>query len=324
MSSATIITCANCGKSEEENVNLKSCNACHMVKYCNRECQVAHRPQHKKACKKRAAEIYDEKLFKEHPPAEDECPICLLPLPLGNEVSFQSCCGKRICDGCSFSMTLSRAKMAKAQLCAFCREPCTKSDEEAVARAKKLIETQNDNAWAFNNLANSYLRGTMGMPRDWDKAREFLLKAGELGCVDAYYNLGSAYHNGQYGVERDEKKVRHYWEVAAMKGNAEARHCLGCMEGEADNEYRAVKHFVIAAKAGHKEALEGVKFGFVNGFVTKDEYASILRANQQVQDAAKSDMRDKAADYRALTEQQRQEFWLEVATGRLGSLQINV
>lgn len=38
---------------------------------------------HKKACERRAAEIaaelYDEKLFKEVEP--EECPICLLPLP---------------------------------------------------------------------------------------------------------------------------------------------------------------------------------------------------------------------------------------------------
>ena len=176
MTSTTIDTCAACGK--EGGDRLKACTACHMVKYCNRDCQISHRPKHKKECKKRAAEIYDEALFKDPPPNTEECPICLLPLPLGNEVSFQSCCGKRICDGCSFSMTLSRAKIeansrgkTKAQLCAFCREPSTESDEEAVARAKKLIETQNDNAWAFNNLADTYLRGTMGMPRNWDKAR---------------------------------------------------------------------------------------------------------------------------------------------------------
>ena len=34
--------CANCGKGEEESVNLKKCVACHMVKYCNRDCQIAH------------------------------------------------------------------------------------------------------------------------------------------------------------------------------------------------------------------------------------------------------------------------------------------
>ena len=61
----TSTTCANCGTGEEESNNLKSCTACHMVKYCNRDCQIAHRPMHKKKCKKRAAELHDEQLFRE-------------------------------------------------------------------------------------------------------------------------------------------------------------------------------------------------------------------------------------------------------------------
>src|SRR5210317_811966 len=96
--------CANCGKGEESSNDLKACTACKLVKYCNRECQIAHRPLHKKACKKRAAELHDEELFKEHPPHED-CPICLQPLPLeSSESTFQSCCGKIICNGCILAM----------------------------------------------------------------------------------------------------------------------------------------------------------------------------------------------------------------------------
>ena len=55
-----IILCANCGKGEESAGDLKACTACKMVKYCNRDCQIAHRKQHKKKCKKRAAELHDE------------------------------------------------------------------------------------------------------------------------------------------------------------------------------------------------------------------------------------------------------------------------
>ena len=58
-----ISLCANCGKGEESAGDLKACTACKIVKYCNRDCQIAHRPQHKKACKRRAAELHDEKLF---------------------------------------------------------------------------------------------------------------------------------------------------------------------------------------------------------------------------------------------------------------------
>ena len=106
-------TCANCEKCEESSGDLKACTACKMVKYCHRDCQIAHRPQHKKACKKRAAELHDEKLFEEPPPPE-ECPICMLPPPLYDNLytgmTFRSCCGKNICDGCEYAMDESEAK----------------------------------------------------------------------------------------------------------------------------------------------------------------------------------------------------------------------
>ena len=41
--------------------------------------QKNHWPKHKKVCKRRAAELCDEALFKD-PPAKEECPICFLPM----------------------------------------------------------------------------------------------------------------------------------------------------------------------------------------------------------------------------------------------------
>ena len=46
--------CASCGKAD---ANLKACTACKLVKYCGVECQVTHRPAHKKACKKKVREL---------------------------------------------------------------------------------------------------------------------------------------------------------------------------------------------------------------------------------------------------------------------------
>jgi hypothetical protein len=77
--------CASCGieGGGEENIKLKKCNACYLVKYCGVECQRKHRPQHKRACKKRAAELKDELLFKQPESTHlGDCPICLLPIPI--------------------------------------------------------------------------------------------------------------------------------------------------------------------------------------------------------------------------------------------------
>ena len=77
-------TCANCGKEAGEAVKLKDCSACRLVKYCGVDCQRAQRKQHKKACKKRAAELKDEQLYSQglERPEGDFCPICTLPIPL--------------------------------------------------------------------------------------------------------------------------------------------------------------------------------------------------------------------------------------------------
>ena len=186
-------------------------------------------------------------------------------------------------------------------LCAFCRTPDPNSDEEEVKRVMKLIE--KGDSVALNWLAGCYDQGTMGMPQDRAKAKELYLKAGELGFAPAYYNLGLAYDKG-HGVEIDMKKAKHYYELAAINGNMNgyllARNNLGCVEEDAGNQQRAHKHFMIGAMAGHKRALAAVKEGFMEGLVTKDEYANALRAYHKSQDDIKSDARDRA---RAIREQ---------------------
>ena len=284
----TTTNCASCGK---EGGNLNTCNKCNMVKYCNAACKKKHRSKHKKACERRVAELHDEALFKDLPPPED-CPICFLPLPLNNnESTFQSCCGKRICNGCRYAMVEEARGRGKIGLCAFCREPAPRSDEEIITQTKKLIEVGN--AQALFNLAGCYADGDMGLPQDMTKANELYLRGGELGCAEAYHNLGNSYYHGS-GVEVDKKKAKHFYELAAMNGNVRARNNLGYVEETAGSFHRAKKHYIIAAKAGHKKSLDAVKAGFMDGLITKDEYANTLRAYQSRHDEMKSDDRDKA------------------------------
>ena len=296
---AELLQCSNCGK-EGDGDSMNTCNKCDLVKYCNAACKKKHRHKHKKKCEGRVAELYDEKLFKEPPPHED-CPICFLPLPLdGNQITFSPCCGKTICHGCVYGMVESGAK----EICAFCRTPGGESDEETIRRINNLINKGNGDG--FYMLAVHYADGSTGLPQDRAKANELYLKAGELGCAAAYFNLGNAYDNGD-GLEVDEEKAKHYWELAAMNGNVMARNNLGIIEGEAGNNLRGMKHFILAAKAGDDKALGMVKQGFMGGIVGKDEYANTLRAYQKSKDEMKSEARDQAeeimAQYRAMIEE---------------------
>eukprot|EP00986_Skeletonema_menzelii_P005632 scaffold2088_cov77-Skeletonema_menzelii.AAC.1 len=74
--SDTMLSCASCGAAGGDDIKLKKCTACYLVQYCSVKCQRDHRPKHKKACKKRMAELRDEILFKQ-PESNHlgDCPI---------------------------------------------------------------------------------------------------------------------------------------------------------------------------------------------------------------------------------------------------------
>ena len=290
----TLSVCAACGKEEDGDNSLKFCGACKLVKYCSAACQKAHRPMHKKECKRRAAELYDEKLFKEIEP--EDCPICMLPVISADQTVFHSCCGKNICSGCVYSMKMSDE--GRKVICAFCRKLGPRSDEEEINRIKKLMD--KGNAMAFNFLGGWYADGEQGVTQDYQKANELFLKAGELGSATGYCNLGHSYLEGR-GVEVDMKKAKHYYELAAIGGLLDARNNLGYMEECAGNSHRAMKHYILAARAGYKDSLDTVKRGFMGGVVTKDEYASTLRAYHEIQKEMKSDQRDKAEEFLRMT-----------------------
>jgi len=272
-----ISKCAACGK-EGNSDNMNICNKCKSVKYCNAACKKKHRKKHKKACERRVAELHEEALFKEI--ETEECPICMLPMPIDTYTStFKSCCGKILCGGCMYTMKMSEGK----DLCAFCRTPNTKTEDEHIKRTKKLMDRGNGRA--FHQFAGYYAQGINGLAQNYQKVNELYLKAGELGSAVAYYNLGDSY-NGGTGVE-----------LAAMNRHIMARHNLGCLDWNTGNYDRAFRHFILAARAGCEESLDVVKQGFTKGLVTKDEYTNTLRAYDERHEEMKSDERDRAAEF---------------------------
>ena len=292
-----VTTCAACGnEGDKESMNI--CNKCKMVYYCNAACKKKHKSKHKKKCDRRVAELHDVDLFKASLPRED-CPICFIPLPLdADQSSFQSCCGKIVCNGCIYAMVMEEIRNGKKNeevgICAFCRTPPSRSDEETVQQLKRQIE--KGNADAINNFASCYVSGTYGMSQNWAKANELYLKAGELGSAEAYSNLGNSYYHGR-GVEIDKKKATHFFELGAMMGYVSSRNKLGAIEDIAGNHNRAMKHFILSSNAGDKISLDIVQAGFRGGIVTKGEYESTLRAFHERQTETKSDARNAAADF---------------------------
>jgi hypothetical protein len=286
-----IDVCANCRK--EGGNGLKACTACKLVKYCNRDCQIAHRSKHKKACRKRAAEMRDEELFKQPPPNKD-CPICILRLPsLTSGSVYKSCCGKIICCGCDYApMYDNLGNEIIERKCPFCRTPAPTSNEEYEVRLQKRVELGD--AEAIYTLGCYYREGLYGFPQDIAKAFELFHRAGDLGCNKAFNNAGYAYSNGN-GVEIDKKKADNYFKLAAMAGHVISRYNLGAVEEDAGNMNRALKHHMISAEGGHNDSLKAIQKLYTNGYATKDDYAKALQAYQAYLAEIKSAQRDAAA-----------------------------
>lgn len=284
-------SCANCGKGEENSITLKKCGACKMVKYCSSACQKAHRAQHKKECKKRAAELHEEALFKQPPPPED-CPICMLPLPfISTGKRHKGCCAKVICSGCIYAVSKMTAP-GKNTLCPFCRVPSPTTEEENVERLQKHVDSGHPDA--IYTLGTSYYYGQFGCPIDYEKAIELWQKAAKLGCNDAYNNLGTAYSHG-HGVEFDTKMAQYYFELAAMGGSEESRNALGQIALRTGHWDKALRHFMIAVECGEAGSLEKIRSMHMVGAVTKDAYTKALRSYQTYLGEIRSDQRDEAA-----------------------------
>jgi len=299
-----ISICANCGK--EGSSDMNTCNKCKMATYCNAACKKKHRHKHKKDCEEHQrladecatkfltnlAEIRDEKLFKQPPPAED-CQICFLRMPSFNSGrKYMACCGKNICSGCAHAPLYDdQGNEVDNDKCPFCRT-LFPSGKEVVQMLINRME--KDDAETIHSIGCNYSEGLNGFPQDYVKALELYHHAAELGYSEAYSTIACLYEDGE-GVEVDEKMAVHYYELAAMMGSVTARYNLGNSEIRAGNMDRALKHYMIAVKDGHADSLQEIQDLFTSGHATKEDYTKALRSYQAYLSEIKSRQRDEAA-----------------------------
>ena len=293
--------CGSCGITGVD-VKLKKC-ACNLVKYCSVKCQKDHRPKHKKLCKKRLAELHDKlglliemmhdkQLFTQPDRSYmGECPICCLPLSIDESKSvMMGCCSKFICIGCDYANAKREGEQGLEHRCAFCREPVPESDEE---RDKQVMERIKKN----DPVAMTHMGKRLYGKGDYRKALQYYAKAAELGDAGAHFCLGTSYYDGD-GVEKDTKKAVYHLEQAAICGHTPARGYLAFYEGGNGRLDRAAKHFIIATNLGCDLSLKYVKQAFIDGIVSKEDYAAALRGHQAAINETKSAERDEAEAFR--------------------------
>lgn len=150
---------------------------------------------------------------------------------------------------------------------------------------------------AISCMAHFFRFGLCGVAQNEHQSFELYLRAAELGFARACFNVAMYYRRGLNGsVPVDVEKYRKYLVLAAKGGHSGARCLLGSDEANHGNMDVAIKHWKISAAMGEKKAMENLKYCFFKqANLSKEEYASAVRAFKTARDEEWSEERDKAA-----------------------------
>ncbi len=184
--------CACCGIAAVDDITLKFCDGCDLVKYCSNDCRENQREQHEKDCKTRKTELQDKQLFTQSDSSyKGECPICCLPLPLRpSESILMTCCCKTICMGCKYANVKREIEQGLEQRCVYCRESALSSQEERNKQVMKRVK-KNDPVAMTEMGKKHHQKG------EYYKALQYYKKAAELGHVEAHFCLGGVVLRGE-------------------------------------------------------------------------------------------------------------------------------
>ena len=245
-------------------------------------------------------------LWKPPPPSE-ECPVCLVPLPLEREKTmYWVCCGKLICYACceehNRALSVTNRKRDKKKLsplgltCPFCRSPIHRNDSELMSHLEKRIEKED--TVAMLNLGMCFRDGSDGVKKDEAKASELFNRAADLGSSAAIGQLGCWAINGQCTSPPNVTKGREYVEDAAAKGHILSRATLASMLLDEGNIDLAMKHWHLAAAAGCDNSMKNLWDCFSKGKLSKPDLEKALRAHKAALDEMNSEERERFATWR--------------------------
>ena len=134
--------------------------------------------------------------------------------------------------------------------------PTSKGIEEALSYYRKAAD--NGVADAYFALFQIYKRGYGIVAPDEVAAREMLIKAALNNIENAQIELGIWLANGR-GGDKDLEGAFAWFQIAALRGNVIAQNRLARMYvlglGTEVKQEEAAKWFILARRAGHKDAM---------------------------------------------------------------------
>lgn len=238
-------------------------------------------------------------------PPRDDCPICLLPLPLDEtldraETCYWSCCGTTICNGCILDQIkvdikhgLSSSSICRR--CPFCRKDDSQYDEdnpaEVLEREMKLANAgRHRSLWRVGGF---YFDGVQGLKQDKVVGIKWMRRAAEAGSSGAANALGMFCLKGD-GMSQDIGAALEWYQKAAELGRVQAFGMIGLLLKQMGVMDEAILNFRKAAICGVSDNIifDELRDDFRKGYITKDEYAFTLRENQRTANEMKSESRD--------------------------------
>ena len=217
----------------------------------------------------------DSSLFGD-PPPRDECPVCLVTLPLEDPMTiYMSCCDNTVCKSCIFHHERVNLAAKTTPTCPFCR---AKKPNKKEGTRRREAAAKKGTATAVYLIATEYRLGKNGKPVNERRAFELYRRAADLGHAQSCGIVGNAYVRGLLGASIDEEEGFKYLHLAAKKGHVATRHNLGNFEHANGRKDLAVRHWRISAASGFKPSSDMLIKCFQEGTISKSDLEESLRA----------------------------------------------
>ena len=90
----------------------------------------------------------------------------------------------------------------------------------------------------------------------------------------------------------DEVLMMKYSEEGVRRGHYSCRELLADHANQSGNQEEAIRQYMMAACSGHETMMENVMRYYRQGFLSKDDFATTLRAHKAANDKRRSKPRD--------------------------------
>ena len=211
------------------------------------------------------------------PPVEDDCPICLEPLPpfWDEERRIISiCCEKRTCKKCYDEQkayiynavangSYGKAERQLASTCSLCRAR-KPSDDDAARVMIDRFEKGTLPLSMYSMLGSYYRLGLRGIEENKARGHHIFMLGAEMGDPSCQSLVGSTYHDGE-GVPKSSEEAKRWWMAATKQGHAVAEYNLACMYKDEGNDAECLRHLKGSASEGYEQACFYLGMAHCNG-----------------------------------------------------------